>query len=674
MPQPSVALDRQFLNFVQQYNLAQRAADKLPKSVREWEAAKKSLRTQLVKSWGGFPKEPCPLEPRILGTIQRDGYRVEKLVIQTRPGILMTANAYVPDGNGKHAAVLSVHGHWRKAKSEAVVQSRCIGLAKLGFFVLMVDAFGAGERGLQPALGEYHGEMVAGTLFPTGLPLSGLQVYENMRAVDYMLTRPEVDADRIGITGCSGGGNQTMYSGAFDERHKAVVPVCSVGTYQAYLGAACCMCEVVPRAMSYTEEWGILSLVAPRALMLINATRDGFQFSVGEAKKSLAKAQHIFGLYGQKKKTRHGVFESKHDYNQPMRESMYGWMTLHLKGQGDGAPIAEPKFETEDAETLRCFPGDSRPESFVTVPQFAAAELQKILEKRPQPQHVEAWESAETLMRESLPRTLGGFPRTKVKTIETQAKGDLIETQFESEPGITIHTTRRNSPGVSKELVVLLDLENGQKAIDSTLAKKFLAAGHDVLTSDLRATGMTSNRSDKIGRAPDHNSAEWSMWIGKPLLGQWVFDVMQILNVVERQSKEDERKVPLGKPVVVGVGSASLVALTAAAVDKRIARVATVKGLASYMSPVPYENQRLGIMVPGIVPAVGDVAQIAALVVPRRLVVAGGVSGGGKSLQEKELASNYEWTRSIYRMAKQREQFHVLANADEKKLVETLMK
>ena len=234
-------LSRQFLTYIQNRNLAKRAGDKVPASVEEWEAQKRKLRSNLVRSWGGFPKEHCDLEPRVVGTLKRDGYRVEKLLLQTMPGVQMTANAYVPEGEGKRAAVLCVHGHWRLAKSEPVVQARCIGLAKLGFFVLMVDAFGAGERGLQPPLGEYHGEMVGATLFPTGRPLSGIQVYENQRAVDYMLTRPEVDGDRLGITGCSGGGNQTMYAGAFDERFEAVVPVCSVGTYQAYLGAACCM-------------------------------------------------------------------------------------------------------------------------------------------------------------------------------------------------------------------------------------------------------------------------------------------------------------------------------------------------------------------------------------------------------------------------------------------------
>ena len=118
-----------------------------------------------------------------------------------------------------------------------------------------------------------------------------------MRAVDYLLTRPEVDGKKIAITGASGGGNQTMYAGAWDDRFGAVVPVCSVGNYQAYLGTACCMCEVVPGALRFTEEGGVLGLTAPRGLMVVNVTKDGIQFSIPEAKKSLAFASGVYKVY-----------------------------------------------------------------------------------------------------------------------------------------------------------------------------------------------------------------------------------------------------------------------------------------------------------------------------------------------------------------------------------------
>ena len=149
MPPPP---DQQFLAFILDRHKQLRDADRLPETVDAWNQQKSSLREKLLSSWGGFPKEPCGLAPRQVGEIRRDGYRVEKIVFETRPGVLMTANAYVPDRKGKLPAVLCVHGHWKGAKQDPVPQSRCIGLAKLGFFVLAVDAFGAGERGIGKAL------------------------------------------------------------------------------------------------------------------------------------------------------------------------------------------------------------------------------------------------------------------------------------------------------------------------------------------------------------------------------------------------------------------------------------------------------------------------------------------------------------------------------------------
>src|SRR5260370_18144528 len=121
-----------------------------------------------------------------------------------------------------------------------------------------------------------------------------MQVYDNRRAVDYLLTRDDVDGTKLGITGASGGGNQSMYAGALDERFKAVVPVCSVGNYQAYLKAACCVCEVLPVALRFTEERDVLGLVAPRALLVINASRDAIQLSPADAAPSVVPATTIF--------------------------------------------------------------------------------------------------------------------------------------------------------------------------------------------------------------------------------------------------------------------------------------------------------------------------------------------------------------------------------------------
>lgn len=639
----------EFLAYIQQRGRTLRPNDSPPKTLDEWNNRRRELRAQLLRSWGGFPQDACPLEPQILGELSRDGYRVEKVVFQTRPGVLMTANAYVPAGEGRRPAVLCVHGHWRGAKQDPTVQARCIGLAKLGFFVLVVDAFGAGERGIGTALGEYHGEMTAATLWPVGLPLSGLQVYENMRAVDYLQSRPEVDPDRIGITGASGGGNQTMYAGAFDDRFRCVVPTCSVGTYQAYLGAACCLCEVVPSAMTYTEEWAVLGLVAPRALMVISATADAFQFSVGEAAKSLAKAQQVFELYGKAGSVRHAVFESKHDYNQPMREAMYGWMTRHLKGEGDGQPIPEPEFETEDPEILRCYPGETRPRSFVTLPQFAAAEAQKLLSRRRPPSHLEQWDSEALSMVQSLTGgLLGKFPERAPMPLKIDFADDgrSRTLHLESEPGVTVTAVHEFGKAPQSGVAVLLDLNGRQAAAESDLANQFRLEGWDLVTVELRATGARAYPRDRVGGAPDHNTAEWSVWTGRPLLGQWVWDVSRLLDALEETTRS-----PVGPLTVVGQGAAGIVALCTAALDHRIEQVVTVAMPTTYVSDQPYRPpMRLGVIVPGILREVGDVDHLAALLAPRRLLIAGGRDPEPHADDRKGFERQFPYARRVYKL------------------------
>jgi sugar lactone lactonase YvrE/cephalosporin-C deacetylase-like acetyl esterase len=616
--------NKQFQTFVLKQAAELRKNDKAPATLATWDAQAAELRKNLFAAWGGdacFLPKPCDLDPQQHGEpLKRDGYTVEKLTIQTRPGVRMTCNLYVPDAAKKKPApaILCVHGHWRGAKQDPAVQARCIGAAKLGFVVLCVDAFGAGERGVGTALGEYHGDMTAATLLPIGLPLSGLQVYENMRAVDYLETRPEVDKTRIGITGASGGGNQTMYAGAWDKRFKAVMPVCSVGNYQAYLHTACCMCEVVPGALKFTEEWAVLGLVAPRALCVVNATKDGIQFSVGEAKKSLALTQPVFTLHKQEDNLVHAIFEGPHDYSKSMRETMYGFMSLHLKGEGKGEPIPEPKFATEKPEDLRCYPGDTRPKDFVTIPKFAAQEAKKLRDANLVPTAAK------------LQQAIGGTSTHKA-TIKLD-EGTGTRARFDPEIGVDL-TARFADGNRVAPLVVLLNLEGGEASRASALYTRLEQTRATVVTLDLRATGRLAT-SERVGRAPDHNSAEWSLWLGRPLLGQWVIDLRQLL-----------AETPYAKGaevVVVGEGPAGLVALCAAATDKRITKVAAVNTLASFVTDAPYTNQRLGTLAPGILRDVGDVAHLAALCAPKRVVIAGGVNGSGKALTADELATAYK--------------------------------
>ncbi len=645
-----------YLEFVRAQAADLRSDEHLPATKREWRTEKKKLRNNLEEAWGGFPWDEPPLKPAKLGELQRNGYRVEKLVFQTLPGVWMTANAYVPDRKGKLPALLMVHGHWKGAKQDPTVQARCIGAAKLGFFVLVVDAFGAGERAVGKALGEYHGDMTAATLLPAGIPLSGIQVYENMRAVDYLRTRKEVDAKRIGVTGASGGGNQSMYAGAWDERLAAAVPVCSVGNYQSYLGAACCMCEVVPGAFRFTEEWQILGMVAPRGLMVINATRDSRQFSVEESNKSIARASSAFRALKTPANLRHVTFESGHDYSKPMREAVYGWMSFHLKRQGNAAPIPEPPFIPEDPETLRCFPGESRPDNWITLPRFAATQGDHLLRNlNAQRKHIDSknrWLKERKKLSEALEMVLGGFPNPVPLQTKIQNTQEGRTFTYVSEKGIRLQAVEQGS-GAGKVLIAI-DLNGATNATLHSELNDARAAGWRVITLDLRATGQLAWGSDKVGRAPDHTTAEWGLWIGRPLLSQWVWDVRRLLDAIT----DIDGKRP-GEVALLGFGPGGIVALATAALDDRVTRAAARNSLATYVSDTPYEGQRLGIIVPGILKHFGDVADLAALVAPRTLVISGGVRGSGDELELTELRDNYVRAQNAYALLGATDRLHI---------------
>ncbi len=645
--------------------------DQVP-TASQWPDTRQNLRENLLNAWGGWPESDVPLEPKVLGRVQGDGYQVERIIFQTLPNVWMTANAYVPNvtsATRRLPAVLCVHGHWSGAKQDPVVQSRCIGLAKLGYFVLCVDAFGAGERAIGKRLGEYHGDMTGAMLLPIGKPLSGIQVYENRRAVDYLQSREEVNPERIGITGASGGGNQTMYAGAMDDRLKCVVPTCSVGTYRSYLGAACCMCEVVPGAIQFTEEGNILGLSANRGLMVISATQDAFQFSVGQATISVQRAGEIAAYSGAT--VAHTIIESPHHYNQPMREAMYGWMNLHLKDLGDGLPVPEPKIETLDPEQLRCFPGETRPDGFVTLPKFAHQEAVKQIQRRRHSvdaelaynlQHASSTgqqsllNSKRYMLRKALGPTIDAIPPVPTVSVanhhlETDNPGNLraiSKVQFESELGVPLNVyldadtqAEGNNP---RPVALLLDMERpAEKVLQSPVADQLRQSGWRVAVSELRAVGRLAYPQDKINSAIDHNTAEWSLWIGRPMLGQWVADTMQAVTAVEQVSIG---KVP--RFGVVGIGNAGNVAITAGALDLRITEVRAIDAVASLVSPTPYRGVRLGLLVPNMFNLVGDIEHIAAMIAPRKLFIQGGLDAAGNRLSQAALESSYTHTRSIY--------------------------
>ncbi len=345
-------------------------------------AALEDLRTRLRGALGLEPWPPrTPLNVALLGSVERDGYRVERLTFESRPGFLVTANVYVPRGGSGAAprvpAVLCPAGHWQYAKAQPQVQARCIGLAKLGFVALTYDPFGQGERDVP---GNGHAEYFRSVL--VGRNNMSYMVWDTVRALDYLLTRDDVDPARIGCTGASGGGLNTFYAAAIDERITAACPVVFVSRLREFLetGIDHCPCSHVNGLASFADEGTVLALTAPRPVLLITAADDPM-FTPKGAREAMAQALVTYrAFFGAAERIEVREFPGGHDYSRPMREAMYGWARRYLRGEGDGSAFPEPAMTLEpvDSPALRCFPDGKVPATSQTVRSLCLQEAERL--------------------------------------------------------------------------------------------------------------------------------------------------------------------------------------------------------------------------------------------------------------------------------------------------------
>jgi dienelactone hydrolase len=635
-PSPAASLHQWYLDTARRL----RENSPAPRSAAEARERGEALRAQIRKSerdaWAPELRQ-TPLAPELLGTLERDGYRIERLVFQTRPGCFVTANAYVPAGTGPFPAVLCVHGHWAGARRDPVVQSRCIGLAKLGFLALTLDAWGAGERGTRVGTNEYHGGLLGASLWPVGTPLHGLQLWDNVRALDYLQTRKDVDGKRLGCTGASGGGNQTTYLSAFDERVQCAVPVCSVGTFQSYLTSASCVDEVLLGGLTYAEEGDLLGLVAPRALLVITASRDVEHFGPKISAEAVERARSYFEAHGVQEQVDHRVFESGHDYNRPMREAMYGWMRRWLKGEGDGSPVPEPAFQTDDPEALRCFSPSFRPGRVMTTLRWARERGEALREQVAIAAAVDR--PGERQRRIALLREVLALPSASTAAWKNQeplrASEDAGETLLlvtEAGVGIPVSLRRAVAASVSGHRLAVLAHPGGRAAaMGSKLAARLHQAGYHVAAPELRGCGELTMEGQGLGeQIPDHNAVEWGLWIGRPLLGQWVHDLKQLL-AAEIPGVGSEPRA-----VLIGWREAGLAALAGSAVEPRFSAAVALETPPTFVTSEPPHNQRMAAFSPDLL-KVGDVAHLAALSAPRPALLAGPVRLDGMPAGAAEL-------------------------------------
>ncbi|HOX37432.1 MAG TPA: acetylxylan esterase [Candidatus Brocadiia bacterium] len=338
---------------------------KMPKysSKEEWLARRAFLRDQILMSAGLLPMpEKCPLNAEVFGKIERQGYTIEKVHFESHPGFLATGNLYRPTGKkGPFPGLLCPHGHWGAGRfgheENGSVPGRCINFARQGYVVFSYDMVGYNDSRQVP----HHFDSERGQLW--GITVFGLQTWNSVRALDFLLSLPDVDPERVGCTGASGGGTQTFILYAIDDRLKANAPVCMISSTMQ----GGCICENGPGLRVGTNNMEIGAMAAPRPLLMVAATGD---WTKNTREVEFPAVKSVYSLFGAEDKITCAYFDAPHNYNKNSREAAYAFFGKWLLGVDDPDALKEQPFEVEKKEDALVFPDGKLPAKAITPDQL----------------------------------------------------------------------------------------------------------------------------------------------------------------------------------------------------------------------------------------------------------------------------------------------------------------
>lgn len=527
------------------------AARPIPQTREAFERERPAQKKQLMRCLGLDPfPERTPLNSRVTGVIEKDGYRLEKIVFESRPRFPVTAHLYLPLSATERPlpVIVNPHGHWRDKKMEPRVQKRAIAQALVGYVALVVDSPGQSFEGDALIERRWQGSHFDFTLIQGATNATTIYVWDLMRSLDYLATRPEADLSRVGLTGTSGGGLATLYAFAADERFTCAVPVCYATSLEVNPHNGCA-CNHVPGVLQVGDRSDVLALRAPAPVFVIGASKDR-EFPADGTRRTGEKIEKIWSLFDAGQNARWRIFESGHDYSRAMREAALGFFDLHLKGVGGGEPVPEGEIATApvDARDYLCLP--EPPDQPLTMARIAAAQCC----------------SQEGASFEALVALNGGLPGgggDQFDFVRSPLEGPGEALCFESEPGLTIPGILRIPPGETRGAVVLISDGGKSDAIRSMPLDALLAAGIECLAIDVRGTGEFEKIDGRL-----------MAYLGTAIPFAQAWDVVRAASILKRHASV------VG---VIGRGPcAAQAALHAALIDPEISFVAGLSGIESH--------------------------------------------------------------------------------------------
>jgi dienelactone hydrolase len=630
-----------------------------PEAIR---ARQNWVRDTFWKIAGGQP-ERTDLAAKTIGAFERRGYRVEKIVYQSRPGFHIPANLYIPTGaKPPFPGVLFQMGHSLNGKAAEPYQRCCQGLARLGYLVLAFDPMGQGERTYYPEPGGQNTRLGSADdehttpgrqMLLVGDTATRMQVWDAVRSLDYLARHPMVDPKKLASTGQSGGATLTMLLAAVDNR-LAAAAVCSGNTENF-----ACADFNPPGSTDDAEQnllgsgplgldrWDLLYPLAPKPLLISVSARDFFgTYSpryLASGWAEYKKLKHVYTKLGHAERLQWSDTPLPHGLSYYPRLRVYQFFEKWLKNS-DRIIEQEPETAPEDERTLWAGPTGNVVRDFESKTPLQLVQERSQLIKTPtkisQPP-LENWLGVERPAAALKPSVLARVPSRSV---------DISAIEIASSPGIWIpawlFVPRAVNPS---QPVVLIADQQGRSTQwqEGALYQAIAETGCIVCAPDLRGIGDLRPEFSRGAQAyarphADEDEYAWtSLILGKPLLGQRITDLLALVRALANFEPLRARRI-----VVAANGRLTIPALFAAALEPRIHTLYLAGSPASYRSVTDTEMYKFPManIVPGMLEH-ADLPEIAASISPRRIVLAGPVDNQGKAM-------NLEAARGLYSQAR----------------------
>lgn len=491
------------------------------------------LRQTLAGQIGVLPTYDGPLRATVTRTTARAGYRIEHLAYDSLPGLRVTALLYVPDGTGPFPAVVGTAGHANEGKASPTYQHAWVSLARRGFVVLALDPPGQGERleylddagGSRVGIGTREHMMTGLQVLLTGRTIGAYMVQDSRRGIDYLLTRPEVDAARIAVAGNSGGGTQAALLAAVEPRLAAAVVSCYMTSWRDMWDAPGPQDseQVLPGFLGNGLDFADFAIAAaPRGFLVSSAIRDFFP--IAGSRDASAELTDIYARLGAAHSLARVETDAEHGWSQPLREGAYRALGRWL-GRPDADRPEEP-VTPEPVDALRVTDSGqvAKDGAARTIRAINADEAMRLAAARPSA--IDEPLSALLGQRGERPRA-----RLAARTGDGAASpGERLLIDVEN--GVRLPARLRHSAVPTRRVVVLID-DRGATTQDATI-DALTRAGQHVLALDVRGTGVLGPLTGRSGYAPEYQFAARSWLLGTSVVGWQVQDVRAGLSVLEQ--------------------------------------------------------------------------------------------------------------------------------------------